>query len=130
MNDALKGAIIAIVSSLPIAMLFALLYRFPIPIVGYIGPFADSYVDNPIDHANDIINIATVVSMAWFVYGMSGGFIILSVGGAITGKIISSKYSGLANKRQKNILVIICGIIIAILSVGLLSTLEYIIGPW
>jgi len=39
MKAAIKCALLAIVISLPMAVLFALVFRFPIPFAGYIGPF-------------------------------------------------------------------------------------------
>ncbi|MEX2165023.1 MAG: hypothetical protein WD823_12380 [Sulfuricaulis sp.] len=37
--DAVKGAVIAIAASLMIAIVFAYLFRLPIPMGGMIGPF-------------------------------------------------------------------------------------------
>ncbi len=41
--DAIKGAVITLIASLPIGIVYALLFRFPIPLGGYIGPFAGEH---------------------------------------------------------------------------------------
>ena len=123
MKDSIKGGRIAIVSSFPIALLFALLYRFPIPMGGYIGPFSGK------SHIG-VINSLKAVVLAWVVYGILGGFVLLFVGGAVTGTAISSKCSESDDKKHRDRMVTTGGIIFAILCVGLLSNLDFIIGAW
>ncbi len=126
--DAIKGAFIALVASLPTGIVYALSFRFPIPLGGYIGPFAGEHGLENID----LIYTLKSVFIAWIFYGIFGGFIVLIVAGAIAGVIISSKYKGVeeTDKTKKNKLILGYGIIIAIIGDGMLSVLDYIIGPW
>ncbi len=38
-NDAIRGAVVAVVSSLLVAILFAYVFRIPIPLCGMLGPW-------------------------------------------------------------------------------------------
>lgn len=121
--DVLKGTIIAVVASLPVAILFALIFRLPIPLGGYIGPFGEIGV-----YDFGAVELLKAVFLAWVFYGMSGGFIILSVLGAITGVIVSRKYSELVGIKNK--MIALWATIITTIPILLLSILDYIIGPW
>jgi hypothetical protein len=121
--DILKGTIIAVVASLPVAILFALLFRLPIPLGGYIGPFGEIGV-----YDFGAVELFKTVFLAWIFYGMFGGFIILSVFGAITGVIVSRKYSG--SVAIKNKMIVLWATTISAIPILLLSILDYIIGPW
>lgn len=121
--NAVKGAVIAITSSLVVAILFAYLFRLPIPMGGMIGPFGafSSYGGSPIE-------VLKMVFVAWVFYGMFGGLIILAVCGAITGIIIGDKYSG--SKNNKNKMIALWSAIVSVIPVFFLSILDFIIGPW
>ena len=86
MKGTLRGILVAVLSSYPIAILFALVYRFPIPMGGIIGPFGE------INANVGIFDIIKMVTIAWIFYGILGGFVVLSVGGAVAGIIIERKY--------------------------------------
>ena len=120
--NALKGAIIAVVSSLLLAILFAYLFRIPIPMGGYIGPFGEFST-----YHIGVVEVLKSVFVAWVFYGMFGGFIILVSCGAITGVIIGRKYDGSNNKDR---MIALWSTFITTILVFVLSTLDYIIGPW
>lgn len=121
--NAAKGAAIAIASSLVIAVLFAYLFRLPIPMAGMIGPFGElnTFGISP-------IAVLQGVFMAWVFYGIFGGLIILVVFGAITGIIVGNKYSG--PKYNKNKMIALWSVMISVIPVFFLSILDFIIGPW
>jgi len=110
-KDGLKGAIAALLASLPIAVVFAVIYRFPIPFVGYV---------------HGIENIRTV-PIAWIFYNLFGGFIVLLGGGAIIGTIVGSRFE---NDAKKNVMIVLWSAIFAMCCVAVLSVLDKIIGPW
>ena len=120
--NALKGVTTALISSLLIAILFAYLFRLPIPMGGYIGPFGEFST-----YGIGVIDAVKSVLIAWVFYGMFGGFIILSLCGAITGMLVGRKYS---KSNNKNKMIILWSIIISTIPVFVLSILDYIIGPW
>ena len=118
----LKGVVTAIVSSMIMALLFAYLFRLPIPFGGYIGPFGTiSTYDIP------VIETFTAVLVAWVLYGMLGGFPVLILCGVIVGNIVGLKYQG---SNRKNFLIIVWVWGITIIPIFILSVLDYIIGPW
>ena len=121
--NAVKGAVITLASSYVVAVLFAYLFRLPIPMGGMIGPFGaySSYGGSPIE-------ILQMVFMAWVFYGIFGGLIILVVCGATTGIIVGNKYSG--TKYNKNKMIALWSMIISVIPVFFLSILDFIIGPW
>jgi hypothetical protein len=110
-QDELRGAITALIVSLPIAMIFVIIYRFPIPFVGNAHGF--QYVH--------------VVPIAWIFYMFWGGFLVLFFGGALIGNMIKRK---IADEIKKKRAITISAILFAAGAVGLLSILDKIIGPW
>ena len=120
--DALKGAIIALVSSLLLVILFAYLFRIPIPMGGMIGPFGEFS-----SYDMGVAEVLKSVFVAWVFYGIFGGFIILSSCGAITGVIIGRKYF---ESNNKNKMIMLWATLISAVLVFVLSILDYIIGPW
>lgn len=117
--NGLKGAITALVSSLLTAILFAFVFRVPIPFGGYVGPFGE-FSMGPVETIKS-------VSLAWVFYGVLGGFIVLPISGLFVGLLVGQKYSGSA---RKNRMIILWAIGISAIPVLLLSVLDYIIGPW
>jgi hypothetical protein len=120
--DALKGIVIALISSLLIAILFAYIFRIPIPMGGYIGPFGEFSSFN-----KDVLSVLNSVLVAWVFYGVFGGFIILPILGAISGIVIGRKYQ---NSKNKSKMVVLLVTLVSAIPVFLLSILDYIIGPW
>ena len=120
--DALKGIVIALISSLLIAILFAYMFRIPIPMGGYIGPFGEISSFN-----KDVLSILNSVLVAWVFYGAFGGFIILPILGAISGIVIGRNYQ---NSKNKNKMIVLLVTLVSVIPVFLLSILDYIIGPW
>lgn len=110
-KDQLRGAITALISSLPIAMIFVAVYRFPIPFAGNM-------------HGVQYINL---VPIAWLFYGIFGGFIVLFFGGAFIGYVIGRH---ITDEDKKQTIITIVSIVFATLAVGFLSILDKIIGPW
>ncbi len=120
--DALKGIIIAIPSSLLVAIVFAYLFRIPIPMGGYIGPFGEFST-----YDSSIVDILKSVFIALGFYGMFGGFIILTACGVITGIYTGHKYSEASNKTR---MIVFWTALISAVPVFILSILDYIVGPW
>lgn len=110
-KDVLRGALVAFIASLPIAILFEVFYRFPIPFGGYV-------------HGIQYLHL---VLFAWVFYGILGGFVVLLIGGALLGRIIGKM---IADPDEKKIIITIGSIIFATCAVALLSVLDKIIGPW
>lgn len=121
--NAVKGAVIALASSLIIAILFAYLFRLPVPMVGLIGPFGafSSYAASPKE-------VVQMVVLAWLFYGLFGGIIVLLVCGAVSGVIVGNRYSGTKYNRNKMIALWSAGV--SVVPVFFLSILDFIIGPW
>ncbi len=121
-TNALKGAINAVVSSLPIAILFAYLFRLPIPMGGYVGPFGEFST-----YGIAVVDVLKSVFVAWVFYGMFGGLIILSLCGAIAGVLVGRKYS---ESNKKNKMIVLWSAMTSTIPIFVLSILDYIIGPW
>ena len=120
--DALKGAIVALVSSLLVAILFAYSFRVPIPLGGMIGPFGELST-----YTMGIGDVLISVFIAWAFYGVFGGFIILPLCGAIAGALAGRKYF---SSKNKNKMIVLWSASISAIPVFALSVLDYIIGPW
>jgi len=121
-SDEVKGMVVAVVSSLVTAVLFAYFFRLPIPMGGLIGPFGELsiYDINP-------LKVLFMVFVAWVFYNILGGLIIVVLCGAMTGKMIGNRYSVSNNKNK---MIILWSSIAGAIPVFLLSILDYIIGPW
>jgi hypothetical protein len=122
MTDALKGAIVALVSSFFVALLFAYLFRLPVPMGGMIGPFGEFST-----YGMAIGDVFMSVIFAWVFYGIFGGFIILPLCGAIAGVAAGRKYSG---TNGRNRMIVLWSGVISTIPVLALSTLDYVMGPW
>lgn len=119
MHDALRGMVIAIKDSLLMVVLFACLFRFPIPFIGYVGPFGEVSAYS--------IHMVVPLLIAWVFYGLFGGFFILASCGAMTGMIIGHIYS---ESDYKNRMISVWTIVISTIPIFVLSILDFIIGPW
>jgi len=109
---AIAGAGIAVVSSIPLAGLIGLVFRFPVPMVGPVsGP--------------DALLAGMIAAM---IYGALGGVIVQAAAGSAAGTL-SLMY---AQRYGKNvaICVILGGVLSALPGLLLLSVLDWIIGPW
>jgi len=120
--DASKGIITAFLSSLLVAILFAYIFRIPIPMGGYIGPFGEFST-----YDSSIVEILKSVFIAWVFYGIFGGYIILTTCGVITGIYTGHKYSESSNKNR---MIVFWTALISAIPVFILSILDHIIGPW
>lgn len=121
-TDALKGAIVAVATTFLLPILLAYSFRFPVPLVGYFGPLGEF---NTYDLS--VHEVLKSVLLAWTFYGMVGGFTIVPVCGALTGLLVSRKD---ADARGKNGRLVFWSTIVGAIPVLILSTLDYIIGPW
>jgi uncharacterized membrane protein YfcA len=110
---AFLGALFAIIGAFPVAALVALVYRFPIPSVGYSSGFD-----------------AIVPSLyAVFLYGIVlGGFVVLAVGGAIGGVIAYS----VQRPKEKSVGRLCLGfaLVVDVVAVLVMAILDKLIGPW
>ena len=122
LKNALTGAVAALVSSYFVAVLFAYLFRIPIPLAGYSGPFGQF---RTYDMA--VAELLKSVFVAWVFYGLLGGFIILPAGGLLTGVLVGRKYSG---PKHRTTMIVLWSTAVSTVPVLVLSVLDYIIGPW
>lgn len=107
-----RGAICAILAAFPIAVLFGLFYRFPIPLVGYL--------------TGTRAVLACLVAVVF--YGIvTGGFVILGLLGGAGSWFLS--FSAIRDDSKKRLCVAI-GCIIAFLWAGTLAIFDKLIGPW
>jgi len=120
--NALKGVIGAISSSLIVAILFAYIFRIPIPLGGYIGPFGELT-----NHNIAIIETIRMVFLSWVFYGLFGGFIVLSILGAGTSYIAGRRCRSSGRKNKQ---IFTWSSAAGVIPVFILSILDYIIGPW
>lgn len=123
--DMFKGAAIAVTASLPIALLFAMLFRLPVPLGGMVGPFGELSL-----FEMGAIEALKAVLVAWVFYGALGGFIVLAASGAVTALIISCKDPRTGCVAGKNKTIALWSTIVAVPPILLLAVLDYIIGPW
>ncbi len=121
MNE-LKGAVIALAASLLVAILFAFVFRIPIPFWDYIGPFGRVSTYNM-----PVVEVLKVVSFAWVFYGVLGGFVVLPLIGIFTGTAIGKKY---AESKRKNLMIALWAVGNTTIAVFILAILDFIIGPW
>lgn len=108
-----RGGIIGIIATIPLVLLCALVFRFPVPFAGYMsGPSA--------------IYPALI---AIFFYGvLFGGFIIQALLGGMGGLL--AEHSAAHDKHNIKTLCIVFSTIGAALGVLTLAILDKIIGPW
>jgi hypothetical protein len=112
-RSALTGAIWAVAATFPIAAVTALVYRFPVPLVGYLSGI-----------------IAVIPALiAVLIYGiLLGGFILLgllgAIGGFVAGTIIRQ------DRRRCTWVTGAWALLVATAGVVTLAVLDKIIGPW
>jgi hypothetical protein len=107
------GALYAVIGVFPVAALVALVFRFPIPFVGYESGF----------------RAMTMTPRAVLLYGLVGGFYLLAALGAIAGLIVHSG-SKAGRDRNNHGEILIFAAVIDIAAVLLLSVWDKIYGPW
>ena len=105
----LAGAAIAVAATFPLAALVALVFRFPIPFGTYMtGPGA----------------VVPALMAAGF-YGVLGGFPVQAILGGIAG-VMASRTAAPDRRRA----VLTYSVLAALPGVLILSTLDWVIGPW
>jgi hypothetical protein len=108
----LWGALSAMLLAFPLAALCAIVYRFPVPLAGYLsGIFAVPYV---------------LVGVVF--YGILGGFPLLAAAGALAGW--AAHQSAQNDPRTVRRLALALGALAALAGVTLLAVLDKLIGPW
>lgn len=107
-----RGALLAIVFAFPLDALVALVYRFPVPFVGY----------------KSGLNAIPLSLIGVAFYGMLGGFILLAGLGAIGGML--AYVLGKLTQQSINRYCHAFSLMAALLCVLLLAVLDKIIGPW
>ena len=108
------GAVWSVMSAFPIAGLMALLFRFPVPFVGYMSGFE-----------------AIIPAMiAVIVYGvLLGGLVLVALFGALGGAF-AAKLTMPNNQRSVKWVVRIVSVTITTACLLALSVLDMVIGPW
>lgn len=108
----LIGVCCSILGAFPLAALTALVYSFPVPFRGKVsGP-------------EGVISSQGAV----FLYGITGGFVVLGLVGVAAGVIAS--WAGRDDPRRVAWLSVLLSLLFSAACVILLATLELIIGPW
>lgn len=120
--DILKGIVTALVVSFLAALLFAYIFRVPIPLVGMIGPLGAIGT-----YSTGFFDVLQSIFAAWMFYGIFGGFIILPLFGGFAGYLAGHKFSGKPGKFR---MVLVYSAIAGVVPVLFLSTLDYVIGSW
>lgn len=90
---------------------------------GYIGPVSAISIDY-----SNILEILKMVSVAWVVYGVLGGFIVLAIGGVAASQLTFKNFFATKSNKTENI--ILRAICVSFLGCGVLAILDFIIGPW
>jgi len=101
------------------SVFFSLFYRFPSPMVGYVGPYGE--------FESTIASSFGSAAIAFIFYSIVGGFIVIFPVGAACGNFIKSRFSHLASRKVHHL---VCGLAVGFVPVLVLATLDYIIGPW
>src|SRR5262245_42034280 len=110
-NAILRGALLPIAWTFPLAALTVAIYRFPIPLAGY--------------QAGLSFIIPSLVGTA--LYGALGGFLLLAlVGGALAAAIRRQ----LPPEKSVAMPIHVASFAIGALGVGIMANLDYFIGPW
>ncbi|MBS1784365.1 MAG: hypothetical protein JST24_02930 [Acidobacteria bacterium] len=118
----LKGAIVALVSSYFISLLYAFTFRFPIPFAGLIGPQGTFGTANM-----SVLSVCAFVLVAWAVYGLLGGFLVVAAMGAGAGYLVGRLSPA---KDARNLRIILSCTLVTFIPITFLSTLDFLIGPW
>jgi len=104
-----RGALIAVLGSFPLAMICALIYRFPIPFVGY----------------RSGVNAVGPAFGAVLLYGLFGGFAVQGLLGGL-----ASHFAARTNPNPSAGLVLFAALGAAAIGVGILAVLDRVVGPW
>ena len=107
-----RGALFAIVLSLPLAALCALVYRFPVPFSAY---------------ESGVAAMPRAFGAAIF-YGLLGGFVVLAIAGYLSGRLAMRLGAGDAQKAAR--LTLLFSGMVAFAGVFTLAILDKLIGPW
>jgi hypothetical protein len=120
-----QGIVLTILFSLPVTILFTIFFRFPAPFTGMVGPVDAVEIMSDITDLGEVLIAATFL---WLLHLVLGGFIVLSIFGAISGMLANQKYPNSMKKRRK--FLIFLSVISCVIPILILSTSDYIIGPW
>lgn len=82
-SQSLKAGLLSVIFSLPMAVIFSFLYRFPAPFIGDIGPYATSSYAH-----NDAVSQIITIVIAWLLYGIAGGYLVIAIAGFILSKVL------------------------------------------
>lgn len=107
--------------SLPVAVAFAYTLRVPMPLGATIGPLGDMG-----SYGVAVFDVLNIVFLAWLFYGITGGFVLLSVVGALAGVTVGRKYS--VSARKSRAIVFWAGAA-SILPVFVMAFFGYVVGP-
>ncbi|QBG34547.1 hypothetical protein [Litorilituus sediminis] len=109
--------VFSILLSLPIQFLLSLLYRYPAPFLGYIGPFSN--------HSNSDKTFTDILSGAietWLFYGLLGGFFVTFFLAFCVKKFLETK--------KNNYSLFQAALLAAFIFCFTMANLDFIIGSW
>jgi len=108
-----KGAIVGIVATVPLVLLCALIFRFPVPFAGYLsGPSS----------------ILPALIAILFYGVLMGGFIVQALLGGLGGLL--AEYLASQNTKDIKMFCVVLSTIGASFGVLILAILDKLIGPW
>lgn len=110
----LRGTLWPVALSLPIASFIALIYRFPVPFVGYVSG----------------VDAMGVAWLGMLFYGvLLGGYVLVSSTGALVAWLIQIRWSG-RSPRFLSAATFLGSVLVSVFYVVSLVCLEVFIGPW
>lgn len=111
-RSAIIGAVAALVGMFPAAGFLALVWKFPIPLGGYVSG----------------VEGALLTPIAVLVYGALGGFAVVPAMGAVSGALAFHLAHG--NPLKARTVSALFGLSCALAAGVFLNVLDKIIGPW
>lgn len=109
----LRGAVVSVLGTYPVAAVVALVFRFPVPFGGYVS-----------GRSGVMLSLLAVT----FYGALFGGFVVQGLLGGVAGGLAERRGGG--NRRLTWRLCMLYGLAASFPGVALLATLDKIIGPW
>jgi hypothetical protein len=109
----IRGALVSVVATFPLAALCALLFRFPVPFAGYLS-------------GSEAVGPALWAVV--FYGGLFGGFVVQAALGGLGG--LAAQHWGAPDRMKVTRLSILFGVVASAIGVLTLAILDKIIGPW
>lgn len=116
----LKGIALMFGFTLAFSLLSALLFRFPVPFAGVVGPLGELQMPSAIETLKG-------AALAWAAYTAIGLGLPQLLGGALVGALAGRGAASTATIRNR---LVLGGAALSLVLVLGLATLDWFIGPW